>query len=466
MSTISETAPWMMTPGLYARKASRGKWFLAKHLKQIDKVLEAAILHRKTPSIIVFEAPPRHGKSEFISKYLPAWYLSRFPQNRVMLSSYEANFAKSWGRKARETFSEFGAPIGRSVSRIVSAADNWETNYGGGMVTAGVGGPLTGKGANLLIVDDPIKNDEQALSPTIREKHWDWWQSTASTRIEPGGLAIVMNTRWHKEDLAGRLISAAESGEGPEVLRVRFPAIAEENDHLGREPGEALWPDRWPLEILLQRRNALDPFWWNALYQQRPSRAGRMEWPDDYFGEKIWADDWPSDFEITVIACDPSKGKDSKRGDYAALVMLGLRGGRLWVDSVVRRMPPAQIVETGIELAQRYHPEHFGVESNMFQELLATEFDRKTQEMKVTPLPIALINNTVNKDLRIGRLGTYLARDLFRFRRTGDNHRLVEQMKEWPLGDHDDGPDGLEMAVRLMNWATGNDGEQGGRVTA
>lgn len=209
-------------------------------------------IHRRTaPRILIIEAPPRHGKSEFISRYLPAWYVARYPERRVILASYAAEFARSWGRKARALVEEFGPEwFGVEVSKEQHAAVDWElADHGGGMVTAGVGGPLTGRGAHLMIIDDPVKNDEEALSERTREHHWDWWQATASTRLEPGGVAIVMATRWHKDDLTGRLLRAASDGEGEPVTRVCLPAIATDGDYLGRQPGEPLWPERPQLVI-------------------------------------------------------------------------------------------------------------------------------------------------------------------------------------------------------------------------
>lgn len=201
-----------------------------------------------------------------------------------MLASYEATFAASWGRKARDVIVEHGKHFGVKVCQQVSAADNWEIDrFGGGMTTAGVGGALTGRGADLMILDDLIKNAEESLSPTIREKHWDWWQSTASTRIEPGGSVLLMMTRWHPEDLAGRILM-----ENPDEWEViSLPALAIHDDPMGRAEGEALWPERWNVESLQKLKGSIDAYWWQAMYQQNPSRSGRFEWPDEYF-QDIW----------------------------------------------------------------------------------------------------------------------------------------------------------------------------------
>jgi hypothetical protein len=239
---LAESANSILTPGIFAARVSGGRWRMTRHLEAIDQAIVDTILGI-TPSILVIEAPPRHGKSELVSRYLPAWYLGLFPDKRVMLVGYAASFARSWGRKARSLLADHGHDaFGLEVDLSVRAAADWGlTGREGGMVTAGVGGPLTGRGADLLIIDDPIKNAEQAQSASIREDHWDWWQTTASTRIEPGGCAIIIATRWSDHDLSGRLIKAAEEGDGCPVRRLRLPAIAEADDPLGRLPGEALW---------------------------------------------------------------------------------------------------------------------------------------------------------------------------------------------------------------------------------
>ena len=371
--------------------------------------------------------------------------------------SYEAGFARSWGRKVRANISEFEKDWGLRVSRSRSAADDWDLEgFDGGMLTAGVGGPLTGKGLDLLIVDDSLKNAEEALSPTIRESQWDWYQSTASTRIEPGGLTIFIQTRWHEDDLPGRVHRASEMGEGEPVLRLRMPAIAEEDDWLGRKEGEALWPERWPIEELRKRELSLDRYWWSALYQQAPGRHGSSEWPDEYFGEHIWETTIPERYDIGVVGVDPSKGKEGRRGDYSAIVFAGLKDGKLFVDSSISRRPTEAIVSDGIDFALR-HAESlhaFAIETNQFQELLVGEFERQVGDRGLSPLPIYTINNTVNKKLRISRLGPYFARKKIHFLDHASNRLLVDQCETFSMrevrGVHDDGPDALEMALRTL----------------
>lgn len=427
-------------------------------------VVEA--IEGRIASTVVIDAPPRHGKSELVSKWLPAWYLMNYPKLRLILASYAADFARGWGRKARDIVNEFAPLLSHRaiLSKITSAATDWETISGGGMASAGALGPLTGRGANALIVDDPIKNDKQALSATFRDQLWDWWQSTAETRIEPGGIAIVMATRWHKDDLSGRLLEQARKGDRAPVVHLHLPAIADDACILGRKEGEPLWPERWPIETLEERKRKLDAFWWNALYQGSPVRSGRMEWPDSYF-ENIYTDTFPDSFEFSVMAVDPSKGRDSKRSDYSSICFLGATGGKLYCEMMMGRWPVEQLTNMTIGCWTKMQPQACFLESNSWQDLLAPEFDRACAEKRLPPMPVQLVHNSTAKETRIGRLGGLLSRNLIKFRRTQSNDMCIKQMKEFPHGDHDDGPDSLEMAVRGLQWLTMQTDDQGDGVS-
>jgi hypothetical protein len=223
----SEDAPWnrIATAALFARTVSAGRWNLPDHLAAIDRELTEAL--RVGNGRLILTVPPRHGKSELVSKYFPAWFLGVYRNRRIILAGYEASFAASWGRKARTLLESHGDMFGVQVDQKSSASDAWNIKGAeGGMQTAGVGGPITGKGADVLIIDDPIKNYEEAHSETFREKTWDWFTSTAYTRLEPNGTVILVQTRWHEDDLAGRIIRDMKH----EKWRViNFPALADVN---------------------------------------------------------------------------------------------------------------------------------------------------------------------------------------------------------------------------------------------
>jgi predicted phage terminase large subunit-like protein len=256
-----------------AHLISGGAFLPFDHLIALDEQL-TRVAHGELERLIV-SMPPRHGKSETISRYLPAWYLGRFPDRRVMLASYEAGFAASWGRKARELVEQHGEELfGLRVAGRSAAARAWDIEgHSGGMITAGVGGPLTGRGANLLIIDDPIKNHEDAHSELLRDKLWDWWRSTARTRLQAPGAVVLVLTRWHEDDLAGRMVR--DGSDNWTVLEL--PALAEPDDALGRDPGAALCPGLGFDEAWLADTKAeLGSYWFSALYQQAPRPAEGM----------------------------------------------------------------------------------------------------------------------------------------------------------------------------------------------
>lgn len=467
-SNGSDNVHSLLTPALFARTAGRGHWQMARMHAAIDRALTDTITGRTEP-VLVVETPPRHGKSELISKYTPAWYLCTHPNRQVILASATADLAAKWGRQARAIVREWGPALGVGVSEDRGSADDWETTAGGGMRTAGVGGDVMGRGGHLLVIDDYLKNSEGAYSESIRDKQWDWWQSTFSTRLEPEGVVVVMATRWHEDDLIGRILRASESGEGLPVNRLRLPAVAEDNDPLGRAPGEALWPERWPLGPdkgmtvnaygdtvvgLKVRQRMSSAHWWGALYQQRPTRDGLTAWPDAYFGDHIWPETWPEAFEASCIAIDPSKGKDAKRGDFSAVVFAGLTGGIIYVDAILERMPPDVLVRKLFGMMATHKPDDVGMETNQFQSLFAPIINRAALDRGLPPMHVREFENRTQKNLRIERLGPYLDHREMRFRSNAGCRELVRQLRDFPLGDHDDGPDALEMAVRLLKTIT------------
>jgi predicted phage terminase large subunit-like protein len=272
----------VLTPAGFANRVSDGRWLCPPHLDLLNRKL-CRVAAGKIKRLLI-SMPPRHGKSEMVSRYFPAWFLGTFPHKRVILTSYEADFARTWGAKVRDLLLEHGPDyFGVRVSPGSTAADRWGIEgHDGGMVTAGVGGPITGKGADLAILDDPVKNAEEANSETIRQKTWEWLMSTLYTRLEPGGAIVVFHTRWNEDDAAGRLIALSESGAGEPWDMLNLPALAEEGDPLGRAPGEPLWPERFDVAELEQIRQTIGEYWWSALYQGRPSPPGgimfRMDW--------------------------------------------------------------------------------------------------------------------------------------------------------------------------------------------
>lgn len=259
------------------------------HLDYISEKIQFAIENPMEDKywLILIEVPPRHGKTLRVSKKLPAWFLGRFPKKRVILTSYSDSLAGSNSDTAKENFRKYGPLLwGVNPSGSKFNKSEWETEEGGGCIAAGVGGSLTGFGADLFIIDDFIKGREDAESLLMRDKLWEWLQSVAMTRLHPGAALVIPNTRWHDDDLVGRLLKQYKE-EGEEfpfkVVRINLPAEAEKDDLLGRKPGEALWPWRYNLKKLKNIAKAIGAYFYAALYQCSPVARGGNLFKSDNF---------------------------------------------------------------------------------------------------------------------------------------------------------------------------------------
>ena len=303
------------------------------------------------PSRLIVSMPPQVGKSYTASLWTPAWYLERHPHRQVILASHESRLATSFGRQVRDTLIRHAA-AGRvqvRLARDVAAASEWETTQGGGMLSRGIGGSITGRGAHLMLIDDPLKGFAEAHSVAIRQAHWDWWLSVAQTRLRPGAVVIVVMTRWHEDDLAGRLLSPEFEGDPDEWRTVRIPALGEGDvehddvapDALGRAEGEpiATAADDEDLDAAATRweatRRSVGPYVWAGLYQQRPSEpegtilkrawwqfyrldAGRIVRPD---GSTVLLD------EMRIYQSWDLAFKDRSSSDWVVGQVWGASGG-------------------------------------------------------------------------------------------------------------------------------------------
>jgi hypothetical protein len=306
-------AAWLATPAAMARYLTSQRctgcvngstdphehrcWQWPHHLDVLSLYL-AEVAAGTIPRLLV-HAPPRHGKSELISRRFPLWFLEWQQHQRVILCSYQAKIASRWGRRVRNDIVEFEDDLTVRIAQDSSAADDWSTTEGGGMKTAGVGGPITGEGANVLIVDDPYKNWEQAASQVYRDTLWDWWVTTAMTRLEPKAGVVLDMTKWHSDDLSSRIIENEEDEEDWVVLSM--PAIAEENDQLGRKVGEPLWKERYDVPDL-QKIMGRSHYTWHSLYQQRPPDLTGKRVYGEYTGRNLdeieLTDELPLDLSI------------------------------------------------------------------------------------------------------------------------------------------------------------------------
>lgn len=303
-------------------------WHHHKIIRALELVAEGEIKR------LIIEAPPRHGKSELVSRLFSAWLLGRDPDIRIIACSYSSDLAI---RMNRDVQRNIDAPayaalfpktklFGKNV--VTMSQGSWLRNseifeivdHRGTYRGAGVGGGITGMGGDCLIIDDPFKDRASANSPTIRQNIWDWYTSTFRTRLEPGGSVVIMHTRWSTDDLVGRLLDQQDRDpDADQWHRLYFPAIAEGQLHPWdpRSEGEALWDTRYPLPELLKIKASLGTYDWESLYQQRPTPLGggmiRTDWWRYYSilppgGRKVWA--WDTAF------------KDKEQNDYSVGILL------------------------------------------------------------------------------------------------------------------------------------------------
>jgi predicted phage terminase large subunit-like protein len=270
--------------------------------------------------------PPRHGKSEMVTIRYPVWRLEQDPAMRVVVAAYNQTLADKFSRKSRK----IARARGIALNDERTAVEDWETQQGGGMRAVGVGGGITGQGGHLVIIDDPVKSREEANSKVYRDKVWDWYTDDLYTRLEPGGAVILIMTRWHEDDLAGRILN---SEEGKTWAVISLPAEAGDNDPLGRKPGEPLCPDRFDKEALERIRTVLGTRSYWALYQQAPQPAEGEVFKQDWFSV-VDAEHLPRKWDALARYWD--KAATAGGGDYTAGVLMGRAGPLYYILDVQR----------------------------------------------------------------------------------------------------------------------------------
>lgn len=283
-----------------------------------DVLIEACqrLAERKTRRLIVM-MPPRHGKSEVVSRLFPAWILGRNPDEQIITASYSADLASAMNRDCQRIissdqykaiFSDTRLSEGKDVGAVRNSSRFDIPGHKGHYVSAGVGGGITGVGCTVGIIDDPVKNASEADSQTYRNSAWEWYTSTFKTRFEPGCVEIVCQTRWHEDDLTGRILQMI--GTDPNTEIISFPALAE-HDEEHRKTGYALWEGKYPRPELLQKKIEVGTRSWNALYQQRPApdEGGLLKkaWFPEYDPAKVDLKGIPVRFYLDTAYTDQEK---------------------------------------------------------------------------------------------------------------------------------------------------------------
>lgn len=339
------------SPARLAEYISGGAWKPYRHLVYISNQLVRAVTSPEQ-TFLSIQVSVRHGKSFLVSQYFIVWFLGVFPEANVLIVSYNEDFAKKWGRLTRDLYAEWGPELfGHTVRDDASSTTEWLTTGGGGLRAVGAGGSITGLGFDLIVIDDPIKNSEEAASPAANEKMRDWYDTTLRTRLMPGGTMILTMARWSDFDLAAYVTGEMER-ETPQQFPdpwqvVKLPAIAEApldapddwTDEIGRSEGEALWPEVWPVESL---RPMMGTSGWDALYQQNPiPKTGGM-FPRENWQVRTYPSEAAGWRKVRFWDTAASKGK----GDWTVGVLMAIDSdNNAWVLDVVRERVDAAGVE-------------------------------------------------------------------------------------------------------------------------
>jgi predicted phage terminase large subunit-like protein len=396
---------------------------------------------------LIINMPPRHTKSEFASYLLPAWFLGKYPNKKIIQSSNTAELAVGFGRKVRnlvdgETYAKIFPNV--ALRHDSKAAGRWSTNANGEYFAIGVGGTVTGKGADLLIIDDPHSEQEAALAandPSIYDKVYEWFTSGPRQRLQPGGSIVVVMTRWGKRDLTGQVLKAEMQRGGEEWDVMEFPAIL--------PSGNPLWPEFWSFEELEALRNELPNSKWQAQYQQSPtsdtSAIIKREW------WRIWEEEDPPHCDYTLMSWDTAFEK-SNRADYSAMTLWGvfdypddtgvMQSNLILLNAFRDRMEFPELKKCAIEQWKDWSPDSVIIEKKASGAPLI-------YELRAMGIPVQEYTPVRGND-KISRLNS--VSDLFASGRVwapGSRwaDEVIDEVASFPAGEHDDYVDACSLAL-------------------
>jgi predicted phage terminase large subunit-like protein len=396
---------------------------------------------------LIINMPPRHTKSEFGSYLLPAWFLGRFPGKKIIQCSNTAELAVGFGRKVRnlvdgETYAKIFPNV--ALRHDSKAAGRWSTNANGEYFAIGVGGTVTGKGADLLIIDDPHSEQEAALAasdPSIYDKVTEWFTSGPRQRLQPGGAIVIIMTRWGKRDLTGQVLKAAAQRGGEEWEVIEFPAIL--------PSGNPLWPEFWSIDELGALRDELPNQKWQAQYQQSPTSESsaiiKREW------WQVWEKDDPPWCDFTLMAWDTAFEK-SNRADYSACTIWGVfyhpddvgkeQANLILLEAVRDRVEFPELKKMVIESYKDWEPDSVIIEKKASGAPLI-------YELRAMGIPVQEFTPVRGND-KITRLNA--VSDLFASGRIWAPNRqwaeeVIDEVASFPSGEHDDYVDTVSLAL-------------------
>lgn len=412
----------------------------------------------KSPRLMIM-MPPRHGKSQLASKLYPAWHLGHYPDHEFIACSYNISLALDFSREVRGILRDDAYQKIFENTRLdpdYQSAEAWKLHKTkGGYVAAGIGGGITGKGAHVLVIDDPIKNDKEADSIDVRDGIWNWYQATAYTRLAPGGGVLVIQTCWHDDDLAGRLQREMRADQGADQWEiVRYPAIAEEDEEYRLE-GDPLHEERYDYEALMRIKRNMAPRFWAALYQQNPVPEEGAFFTKDMFVFREQEPDYKACYfyQAWDFAIGEKRQNDWTVGftiaqdfdDFGHVVdVMRFRSGDAF-----------KICDSMLDMWLRWsvygNLPLLGVENGQIWKTMEALFLKRCQERKIYPSMADPLNPITDKQVRARPLqGRMQQRRITYPKEAPWLEWLIREKLRFPTGEHDDGVDAESWTVQLM----------------
>jgi predicted phage terminase large subunit-like protein len=399
---------------------------------------------------LIINAPPGSAKSSLASVWFVAWCLAHLKQVSIIGATHTTELAERWGRKIRDIVSEHGVTLGTRLRPDMTAAGRFATLHGGEYLACGVGTAILGQRADIVVCDDVLRSLEDANSATVRRNLIDWFEASLRTRMKPGGRIAIIGTRLHEADLVGHLLEKMDKG-GEQWTILHLPAIAEENDILGRKVGEYLWDDdpAWDYGNLLRAEfKAQTARVWASLYQQRPAPETGSFFEASYFRpiDKLP----PLDTLRTYGASDFAVS--AGRGDFTVHLVCGVDpDDRLYVLDVWRKQArPDEAIERMLDMAARYKPMQWGEESGQIRNALGPAIDRRAHERRV-PIFRKSFPARHDKSTRCGSIRAKLALDgLFVNMKAHFWPAMNQELLGFPGAKHDDIADALGLIGQMV----------------